>query len=71
MSRTYAILKVSSEAYSEIKQKLESAGYDHAVHGDVIDMHGIALEEEKMTEEMMEHLYSKEEIPRIFYGGED
>lgn len=71
MSRTYAILKVSSEAYTEIKQKLKDAGYDHAFVDGNIDMRGIALQEEKMTEEMMEHLYPKEEIPHIFHGKGD
>jgi hypothetical protein len=48
-THTYAILDVSKAAYDEIKQKLEAAGYQHALHDDrdgdgvVIDMHGIAL----------------------------
>lgn len=44
MTYTYAILDISPEAYREIKSKLKEAGYDHAFHGDVIDMHGIALQ---------------------------
>lgn len=43
MSHTYAILEVSPETYAEIKEKLRVAGYEHAFHDDVIDMHGIAL----------------------------
>jgi hypothetical protein len=47
---TYVILKVSSQAYQEIKAKLEAAGYqdqfhNHSEHGLLIDMHGIALED--------------------------
>jgi hypothetical protein len=49
---TYAILEVSHAAYSEIKAKLEQAGYSDQFHDDrdgdgvVIDMHGIALKDE-------------------------
>lgn len=48
---TYAILKVSPETYQEIRDKLAAAGYQHAFHdddgdGEVIDMHGIALQAE-------------------------
>ena len=43
-THTYAILEVSPETYEEIKKKLEAASYQHAFHGDVIDMHGIALQ---------------------------
>lgn len=52
MTYTYTILDVSHAAYSEIKEKLEKAGYQHAFHDDrdgdgvVIDMHGIALKDE-------------------------
>lgn len=49
-THTYALLTVSSATYHEIKQRLMTAGYDHAFHdnpGDPenprIDMHGIAL----------------------------
>lgn len=49
-THTYTVLPVSSQAFQEIKEKLEEAGYDHAIQhtdGDlVIDMHGIALSEE-------------------------
>ena len=45
---TYAILEVSPEAYNEIHEALEAAGYQHAFHQEpnepeVIDMAGIAL----------------------------
>jgi hypothetical protein len=45
---TYAVLVVSPAVYSEIKEKLEKAGYSDQFHNDrddgpVIDMHGIAL----------------------------
>ena len=46
MTHTYAILEISSGAYAEIKQKLSDAGYQHAFHDDVIDMHGIAVQAE-------------------------
>ncbi len=49
MSHTYAILKVSEASYNEIKEKLEKAGYEHAIEEGVIDMHGIALESENST----------------------
>jgi hypothetical protein len=49
MTHTYAILNVSPEAYREIREKLEAAGYDGQFHdrenGEVIDMHGIALQQ--------------------------
>ena len=51
MTYTYAIVDVSSAAYREIRAKLEAAGYQHAFHEEdgvvVIDMHGIALREER------------------------
>lgn len=43
---TYVTLGVSRKAYDEIAEKLHAAGYDHAFNGDLIDMHGIALEPE-------------------------
>jgi hypothetical protein len=52
MTYTYAILEVSHAAYTEIKSKLEKAGYSDQFHDDrdgdgvVIDMHGIALKDE-------------------------
>lgn len=50
MSHTYAILLVSKKTYAEIRMKLIRAGYEHAidevVRGEILDMHGIALQEE-------------------------
>ena len=46
MTYTYAVLEVSPAAHAEIKAKLLAAGYQHAIDGDTIDMHGIALEPE-------------------------
>ena len=48
MTHTYAVLEISTEAFYEIKAKLEAASYRHTFtedreHGMVIDMHGIAL----------------------------
>src|ERR1039458_356434 len=48
MTRTYAVLEISTEAFYEIKAKLEAANYRHTFtedreHGMVMDMHGIAL----------------------------
>lgn len=40
---TYVLLDVSPAAYREIRAKLEAAGYDHAIDGEHLDMHGIAL----------------------------
>lgn len=54
MTYTYAILKVSRGTYDEIRQKLKAAAYDHAFHRDgaveVIDMHGVALQEEAVDD---------------------
>lgn len=49
MSYTYAILEVSSAAYTEIRAALVAAGYGQALHNwdtadELIDMHGIALQ---------------------------
>ena len=44
-THTYAVLNVSQGAYDEIRQKLQTAAYDHAFHENgIIDMHGIALQ---------------------------
>jgi len=52
-TRTYAILKVSPETYREIRERLRMARYEHAFierpgphAGEVIDMNGIAIQEE-------------------------
>ncbi|KKM08252.1 hypothetical protein LCGC14_1725680 [marine sediment metagenome] len=51
MTRTYAFLDVSPECMAEVKDKLEKAGYEHAIqyHDQalVIDMHGLALRQER------------------------
>lgn len=44
MTHTYATLTVSQAAHDEIAAALRAAGYDHAFHDGVIDMHGIGLE---------------------------
>jgi hypothetical protein len=43
ITHTFAELEVPSELYDLVAQKLETAGYLHAIEGGVIDMHGIAL----------------------------
>ena len=61
MTHTYAILEVSHAAYSEIKALLEAAGYQDQIHdnrdgdGVVIDMHGIALKDERESNETTGH----------------
>jgi hypothetical protein len=42
-TRTYAVMNVSRETHEEIMGKLKDAGYEHAIQGNVLDMHGIAL----------------------------
>jgi hypothetical protein len=46
-TRTFVILEVSKATYDEIHGKLRAAAYNHAFEGPLIDMHGIALEQEK------------------------
>ena len=43
MTHTYAVLDVPRSVYAAVRALLDAAGYDHAFHDDVIDMHGIAL----------------------------
>ena len=48
MTHTYVILELSPAAWQEISDKMRDAGYSHAFHddtehGEVIDMHGIAV----------------------------
>jgi hypothetical protein len=50
MTYTYVTLEVSHAAYTEIKAKLEAAGYQDQFHEDkedgvLIDMHGMALKD--------------------------
>lgn len=47
-THTYVVMELSEGAYEEIKQKMLAAGYGHVFHtdsqhGEVIDMHGIAV----------------------------
>lgn len=52
MTYTFALMQVSKATYDEIKQKLEEAGYGHAIHDDGnLDMHGIALTTKDPDEE--------------------
>jgi len=49
-THTYVIIQVSSEAYREIRTKLEAAGYadqflEGSHNGELINMHGLALAE--------------------------
>lgn len=51
-THTYAVLKISHEAYAEIRAKLEAAGYSDQIRTvanrqreiEAIDMHGIAVQ---------------------------
>ena len=47
MIRTYAVLEISREAYREIRDKLQQAGYESQIEdrpaGEIIDMHGLAI----------------------------
>lgn len=60
-THTYVILPISYAAYAEIRRKLTDAGYTDQFHdnrdgdGIVIDMHGIALSEEKGEKTMQPH----------------
>lgn len=42
-THTYSVLEISRAAFDEIKGRLLAASYGHAIDGDLIDMHGIAL----------------------------
>jgi len=46
MTHTFVTLKISEEAFDEIRDLLHAAGYAHAIHVSrrLIDMHGLALE---------------------------
>lgn len=55
MTHTYAPLPISEEAFNEISDKLMKAGYEHAVIVEAeneihLDMHGIALVREPVTD---------------------
>jgi hypothetical protein len=51
---TFVVLDLSSEAFNEIKKKLDAAGYQHCFTQsggrDVIDMQGIAVASEAQPE---------------------
>lgn len=52
VTHTYAILEISPAAYREIRDALSAAGYSDAIvpdtrEGEVIDMHGIAIQARK------------------------
>ena len=64
MTYTYAVLEVSPAAHAEIKAKLLAAGYQHAIKGDTIDMHGIALEPEPCPLNQ-DHVASLERLNRL------
>ena len=52
MTHSFATLEVSKETFDEISSKLREAKYDHSfIEDDLIDMHGIAIKEEKKTHE--------------------
>jgi hypothetical protein len=42
-THTFATLEVAGSTYDEIREKLKSAGYEHAFVDGAIDMHGIGL----------------------------
>lgn len=43
-THTYVTMEVSRAAYKEIYNKMEAAGYEHAINDEgEIDMHGIAI----------------------------
>ena len=43
-THTYVVMQLSPAVWAEIKAKMVEAGYQHAIDGDTIDMHGIAVE---------------------------
>ncbi len=46
-ARTYAILEISDEAFVEIRDKLDAAGYqDQFLENGLIDLNGIAIKGE-------------------------
>lgn len=51
MSHTYTILELSKQAVDEIRKGFKEAGYQHAFHDDVIDMHGVAVRENRTIDQ--------------------
>lgn len=43
MTYTYVKMPVSRKTYDEVRKNLITAGYFQAIHGEDLDMHGIAL----------------------------
>jgi hypothetical protein len=43
MTKTTAMLEISNEAYQEVREKLEDAGYNHLFDANAIHMDGITL----------------------------
>jgi len=55
-THTYAVLEISPEAYREIRERLEAAGYQHAFHRHVHEVtRGGALEGEVSYEAIDMH----------------
>lgn len=56
MAHTYSVLEISASAYQEIHALLRSANYHHVFHdtkdGEVIDMHGLALQQKEHDKAM-------------------
>lgn len=70
-THTYAILEISAGAYAEIRALLDAAGYQHAFHDDVVDMHGIAVRA-KADERSLTSIMTREraiEIARLSREG--
>lgn len=69
MTYTVATLPVPAAVYTWIEKKLREAGYDHAIHGEMIDMTHIGLvpipEPVSPPVEMTQH---EEEVLRILNG---
>lgn len=42
-THTYAVLPVNQSTFDDVKTRLLAADYGHAIDGEAIDMHGIAL----------------------------
>lgn len=76
-TRTYAVLEVPGAFYDLVREKLLAAGYDQAVHhdrghGEVVDMHGIALARgEEQTDNAAKAVRRLREFLWPFVGGAD
>jgi len=56
-THTYVVLELSKAAVDEISDKLRAAGYDHAFHDGVVDMHGIAVSYEPKDKHPWKEIY--------------